>query len=326
MNLHHTLATNFPIHSRYNQKSESLNKSDCIKEQVVVFTEEAGCHDIFQSQQSHFKEATTPGWKKKMLCLISGSASFEGSGLWVFQRDFVNLISCCWWSTPRNVIIFSLSFFFFGPAKKLGICEATKNRSSAFSKNREKKEHLEEPSDWDSLHAALWRNCPCSLSCNTIVSWSNITSTDISDVLIYQMFTLTSDVFQWFPAHNCMLSSVVNTFIADFPSGFFFILLSFWGFGKQSISAAICYQGQLWLQTADSMVDHGKLKKEGRVVTESCFGGRSCSDGCVEVNGTCMEKHTNTRHIYVVWLLIKTVMTLEFICELPSKWECNVVA
>ena len=39
-------------------------------------------------------------------------------------------------STPRDVAIFS-------------ICEATIDRSGASSKNREKKEHLEEPSYWD---------------------------------------------------------------------------------------------------------------------------------------------------------------------------------
>ena len=47
---------------------------------------------------------------------------------------------------------FSLSFLFFKRTKNLGICEATKDRSDASSKNREKKEHLEEP--------ALWRNWP----------------------------------------------------------------------------------------------------------------------------------------------------------------------
>ena len=49
-----------------------------------------------------------------------------------------------WRSTPRDVAIFSLSIFFFGCAKDLGICEATKDRSYASSNNREKKEHLEE--------------------------------------------------------------------------------------------------------------------------------------------------------------------------------------
>ena len=36
----------------------------------------------------------------------------------------------------RDVAIFSLSFFFFGQAKTLGIREATKDRSSAFSARR----------------------------------------------------------------------------------------------------------------------------------------------------------------------------------------------
>ena len=46
---------------------------------------------------------------------------------------------------------FSLSFFYFGHTKYLGICEAVRVSSGASSKNREKKEHLEEPSNWDSL-------------------------------------------------------------------------------------------------------------------------------------------------------------------------------
>ena len=44
-----------------------------------------------------------------------------------------------------------LSFF----SKNLGICEATEESSCASSKKREKKEHLKEPSNWDSLRAAL---------------------------------------------------------------------------------------------------------------------------------------------------------------------------
>ena len=35
-----------------------------------------------------------------------------------------------------------------------------KDRSDASSKNREKEEHLEEPSDWDNLHTAYWCNWP----------------------------------------------------------------------------------------------------------------------------------------------------------------------
>ena len=42
----------------------------------------------------------------------------------------------------HNFAIFFLSFFFFGCAKNLGICEAAKDCSRASSKRREKKEHL----------------------------------------------------------------------------------------------------------------------------------------------------------------------------------------
>ena len=47
--------------------------------------------------------------------------------------------------------IFSLSFFFFGRTKNLGICEATKDGSGASYKNRERRLHLEEPLDWDKI-------------------------------------------------------------------------------------------------------------------------------------------------------------------------------
>ena len=121
-----------------------------------------------------------------MLCLNSGSASSEGPDLCglrrrVLQRDLVKwdglafgafpgCVTRCFTLTsqllptrPVKVTVyanFCLSFSFFGSAKNPGICEAVKDSSSAFSKNREKKEHLEEPSDWDSLRTALWRNWP----------------------------------------------------------------------------------------------------------------------------------------------------------------------
>ena len=44
---------------------------------------------------------------------------------------------------------------FIGCAKNVGIRKAMKARSGASYKKREKKEHLEEPSDWDNLHTAL---------------------------------------------------------------------------------------------------------------------------------------------------------------------------
>ena len=50
--------------------------------------------------------------------------------------------------------------FFFRCGKNLGICEATKDGSVASSKKREKKEHLKEPSNWDSCRTALWRDWP----------------------------------------------------------------------------------------------------------------------------------------------------------------------
>ena len=40
-------------------------------------------------------------------------------------------------------------------AKNLGICEAMKDRSGSSSRNREKKEPLEEPSDGDRLQMLL---------------------------------------------------------------------------------------------------------------------------------------------------------------------------
>ena len=72
-------------------------------------------------------------------------------------------------STPCNVTILSLSFFFFRPTKSLGICEATKDSSSASSKKRESKEHLEEPSGLESLPAELWHKC--SLRSMQTLNW-----------------------------------------------------------------------------------------------------------------------------------------------------------
>ena len=46
---------------------------------------------------------------------------------------------------------FRVCIFFFGSTKNLGICEAAKDCSGASSKKREKKEHLEEPSDWTAF-------------------------------------------------------------------------------------------------------------------------------------------------------------------------------
>ena len=45
-----------------------------------------------------------------------------------------------WRSTPHDVTIFSLSLFFFGHAKNLGMCEAMTDSSSESSKKKEKKE------------------------------------------------------------------------------------------------------------------------------------------------------------------------------------------
>ena len=45
---------------------------------------------------------------------------------------------------------FSLPLLLFSLAKNFGIREATRDRSGASSRNREKKEHLED-SDWDKL-------------------------------------------------------------------------------------------------------------------------------------------------------------------------------
>ena len=72
-----------------------------------------------------------------------------------------------WRSTPHDVTIFSLFFFFFGCAKNLEICEAAKDSSRASSKKREKKEHL----NWDSLRVALWHNCPLNVASEGCRPW-----------------------------------------------------------------------------------------------------------------------------------------------------------
>ena len=62
---------------------------------------------------------------------------------------FPGCVTRCFTLTSR------LSFLFFRRTENLGICEAMKDCGGASSRNREKKEHLEEPSDWDRLCAAL---------------------------------------------------------------------------------------------------------------------------------------------------------------------------
>ena len=75
-------------------------------------------------------------------CDSRASGAFPGC----VTRCFTLTSWFLWRSNPRYVALFSLSFFFFGRAKNLGICEAAKDQSGTSSKNREKKEHLEEPS------------------------------------------------------------------------------------------------------------------------------------------------------------------------------------
>ena len=65
-----------------------------------------------------------------------------------------------WQSTPRDVATFSLSFFFFGHARSLGICGPRRIVAVHPPKRGKRRLHLEEPSNWDSLYVALWRNWP----------------------------------------------------------------------------------------------------------------------------------------------------------------------
>ena len=60
-----------------------------------------------------------------------------------------------------------LSFSFF-----LGLCEAAKDSSCASSKKNEKKEHLEEPSDLESLCMVLWSNWPLNASFKGCSPWT----------------------------------------------------------------------------------------------------------------------------------------------------------
>ena len=81
----------------------------------------------------------------------------------LLRHDF-----CCpgprkWWSTSRDVALFSLSFFSSGCAKNLGICEAAKDSSRASSKKREREEHL-----WAAFGGAFRLGQP--LACDVITS------------------------------------------------------------------------------------------------------------------------------------------------------------
>lgn len=59
---------------------------------------------------------------------------------------------------------------------------------------------------------------------------------------------------------------------------------------------------------------HSKeVKRERRIITsDNLIFGHDCGDSCVGVNGRCMEKHTKTQQINLVWPLMM---------ECFSKWK-----
>ena len=83
--------------------------------------------------------------------------AFPGCVTRCLRHDFCRPGPQKWRTTPRDVAIFSLSYFFFGRAKNLGICEATKDRSGASSRNREEKECFARCCDVTGLQMLLWR-------------------------------------------------------------------------------------------------------------------------------------------------------------------------
>ena len=133
-------------------------------------------YNVYIQAESQFRVCvlwrTRPLWSVKASpseTLLTWSAVVKCDGL-----DFGAFPGCVircftltsWFLPPRpaRVTIYTtrchhLLSFFFGHTKNLERCETMKDRSGASSRNREK-EHLEEPSDWDRLHAALWRNWP----------------------------------------------------------------------------------------------------------------------------------------------------------------------
>ena len=100
----------------------------------------------------------------------SGAASFEGQSSlrsisWLRHSMFYPHVTIsAAQAHESDDLHHTMSLFstflssFFGRANNLGICEATKDSSGASSKKREKKEHLEEPSNRDSHRELLWRN------------------------------------------------------------------------------------------------------------------------------------------------------------------------
>ena len=125
-----------------------------------------------------------------LLCLYSGSASIEGPGLcgrvllWYLRRprqllldvtvsplehflvaspdvlplrhDFCRPDPQQWWSMPCDVTLFSFLLNFRARKESWDMWAL----EGASSKKKEKKEHLEEPLNWDNLCAALWRSWP----------------------------------------------------------------------------------------------------------------------------------------------------------------------
>ena len=94
---------------------------------------------------------TRPLWSSKASpseTLFTSSAVLEhflvaSPDVLPLRHDFCRPGPQKWQSTPRDVTIFSVSFFFFGHAKNLGICE--EDRSGASSKTGKRR------SNWRSL-------------------------------------------------------------------------------------------------------------------------------------------------------------------------------
>ena len=113
-----------------------------------------------------------------------------------------------WRSTPRDVAIFSLSFFFFGWAKNLGICKTTSDRSSASSRNREKKEHLGELQSGTDF---LWQ---CDVIGLQLIRCVDVSASSPSSAHHRVQF---EQKYRWIQEHSD-IKSCLCCFICDSPT------------------------------------------------------------------------------------------------------------
>ena len=149
----------------------------CVRQQVTLYVhiftsvalwswgEQLACFSLWGSAEaeSRFLAELPPVILQRVLqrrqtqpafAVLEGE-TFQGCINLTF-RVFPGCVTRCF--TLTNV--YQFPFFLSTLSGVQRILGHVRPRRIVASKNREKKEHLEEPSDWDRLHVALWRSWP----------------------------------------------------------------------------------------------------------------------------------------------------------------------